>query len=88
MASNKRARPRQNSSTTMQYELVTASTQNHISNTYKNTNTRDTTSERTRKQFTTILNTKISEGWQPHGGVSMSIDRGGNMVFAQAIVRG
>jgi hypothetical protein len=72
----------------MQYEVVTASTQNNISNTYKNTNTRDSTSERTRKQFETLLNTKISEGWQPYGGVSMSIDRGGNMVFAQAIVMG
>ena len=85
MSSKKRARSTQKSSTTsttprMEYYVVfTYSRPNYGSSL--------TSTQQTRNTLTGIVNDWIEEGWEPQGGVSISVNKNNREVFAQAMVR-
>ena len=67
----------------MRYQVVYASG----GNIYANDAQMDMTTKNIRINLMNLVNNMILEGWEPQGGVSISVNKNNREVFAQAMVK-
>jgi len=67
----------------MRYQVVYASG----GNIYANGAQMDMTTKNIRINLMNLVNNMILEGWEPQGGVSISVNKNNREVFAQAMVK-